>query len=206
MASATVLPAAPRTQRERQRLDTRERLYQLAIDEFRRVGTQRARVRDIVEAAGVVAGTFYFHFPTKDHVIFELWLRNAKRLLERLPDAGGQGSDAPSVGEYLRAVCDGMVDVEQEVGAPELVRNSLAIVLRPPSGVDLAENPIGEQLVRFLTEASERGEISNALRPEEIASVLLTSILGALAAASDDPAERRRALRRTIDFFLKALH
>ena len=48
----------PRNKREQQRLDTRELLFELAIDEFRRKGTAKARIRDIVEAAGVVPGTF----------------------------------------------------------------------------------------------------------------------------------------------------
>ena len=61
-------------------------LFELALAEFRSKGTARARIRDIVGAAGVVPGTFYFHFPTKDHVLFELWLRNSRRLVDRLPD------------------------------------------------------------------------------------------------------------------------
>ena len=59
------------TQRERQRAETRERLFQAALDEFRREGVAGARIERIASAVGVVRGTFYFHFPTKDHVLHE---------------------------------------------------------------------------------------------------------------------------------------
>ena len=40
-----------------------------------------ADVGAIVAAAGVAHGTFYFHFPTKEHVLFELE-RQAEELQE----------------------------------------------------------------------------------------------------------------------------
>lgn len=194
----------PRTKREQQRRDTRELLFQLAIEAFRREGTSRARVRDIVETAGVVPGTFYFHFPTKDHVVFELWLRNSAQLLERLPPLEGNAS-APDVATSLRALGDALLDIEREVDDYELIRDSIAVALRPPAGANPPEHGVGEAVVRLLGGALERGEIESELDPTGLASVLLTSILGVLMTAPEDPAERREQLKRTIDFFLRAL-
>src|ERR1700747_1676263 len=58
--------------RDKQREDTRNRLFEAALAEFRRVGFANAQIDDIVRAAGVARGTFYFHFPTKEHVLVEL--------------------------------------------------------------------------------------------------------------------------------------
>ncbi len=55
----------PIRRRDRQRLETRARVYEAAVDEFRREGFARAQVDRIVAAAGVARGTFYFHFPSK---------------------------------------------------------------------------------------------------------------------------------------------
>jgi TetR/AcrR family transcriptional repressor of uid operon len=202
VSTATATPLA-RTRREQQRLETRELLFELALEEFRRVGTAKARIRDIVDAAGVVPGTFYFHFPTRDHVVFELWLRNSRRLVERLPPV--YASPPPPVADTLRRLGEAMIDIEEETGDIALVRDSIAVVLRPPEGTDPAASGVGEVIVALLAGGLERGEIASELDPPGLASVLLTSILGVLIAAPDDAAERRRDLRRTIDFFLKAL-
>ena len=66
--------------REAKRLQTRERLMGAAIAEFKRAGMADADVGSIVTAAGVAHGTFFFHFPTKEHVLLEL---------ERLSNAAG---------------------------------------------------------------------------------------------------------------------
>ena len=51
-------------------------------------GFSNAQIDRIVERAGVARGTFYFHFPTKEHVLVEAFLdgvRWYRRLLEELP-------------------------------------------------------------------------------------------------------------------------
>ena len=58
--------------REAQRRQTRERLYAVAIAEFKRTGMAAADVGVIAKEAGVARGTFYFHFPTKEHVLAEM--------------------------------------------------------------------------------------------------------------------------------------
>lgn len=175
----------------------------LAIDEFMRVGTARARIRDIVEAAGVVPGTFYFHFPSKEHVVFELWRRSSQQLVAQLPPI--DSDPPPRADRYLRALGDAMIDIERGIGDSALVRDAIASVLRPPEGADPSTFGVSDAIVGLLTGALERGEIASELDPPELASVLLTSILGVLMAAPDDSTARRRDLRRIIDFFLKAL-
>jgi len=55
--------------REEQRAQTRQRLYECAVEVFRRDGVEACRIDDIATAAGVSRGSFYFHFPTKKHVL-----------------------------------------------------------------------------------------------------------------------------------------
>ena len=66
--------------RETKRLQTRERLLGAAIAEFKRGGMADADVGSIVTAAGVAHGTFFFHFPTKEHVLLELERREEERI------------------------------------------------------------------------------------------------------------------------------
>ena len=69
--------------RERQRAATRERLYEAALEEFRNKGFERANVSEIARAAGVSRPSFYAHFPTLDHVLFELGWRLALQSVVR---------------------------------------------------------------------------------------------------------------------------
>src|SRR6187397_2341180 len=70
--------------REAKRLQTRERLMGAAIAEFKRSGIAAADVGAIVAAAGVAHGTFFFHFPTKEHVLLELERREEERIAKQL--------------------------------------------------------------------------------------------------------------------------
>src|SRR3979411_1617080 len=66
--------------REAQRLQTRQRIWGAAIAEFKRSGMAGADVGEIVAAAGVAHGTFFFYFPTKEHVLLELEWREEARV------------------------------------------------------------------------------------------------------------------------------
>ncbi|UXA17293.1 TetR/AcrR family transcriptional regulator [Mycobacterium sp. SMC-4] len=70
--------------RDIRRLQTRERLFGAAVAEFSRTGLAAADVHAIVTAAGVAHGTFFFHFPTKEHVLLELERREEQRIAKEL--------------------------------------------------------------------------------------------------------------------------
>ena len=70
--------------REVQRRETRQRVYTAAVTEFRQAGMAAADVSVIAKEAGVARGTFYFHFPTKEHILTELERREEARLAAQL--------------------------------------------------------------------------------------------------------------------------
>jgi AcrR family transcriptional regulator len=55
--------------RERRRVEVRERLYRAALALFAERGYAETTVEDITEAADVGKGTFFNHFPSKEHVL-----------------------------------------------------------------------------------------------------------------------------------------
>jgi AcrR family transcriptional regulator len=85
-----------------------------AVAEFKRSGIAAADVGAIVTAAGVAHGTFFFHFPTKEHVLLELEQRTEEaiakqlsRFLESRPDL------AATLTEAVRLV----IGLERRLGA-----------------------------------------------------------------------------------------
>src|SRR6476620_5971170 len=73
-------PQVQSTARDARRRQTRERVLGAAIAEFKRSGMAGADVNAIVAAAGVAHGTFFFHFPSKEHVLLELEGREEARM------------------------------------------------------------------------------------------------------------------------------
>jgi AcrR family transcriptional regulator len=75
------------TKRDQQRIETRQRIYDTAMNLFNRKGYMRVSVNDICEKAGVSKGTFYYYFKSKDQVLLEEFLKIDKffvTLIEKL--------------------------------------------------------------------------------------------------------------------------
>ena len=57
--------------RERKKLELKQALYRKAIELFESEGYENTTVQQISEAVGVAKGTFFNHFPGKEHVVSE---------------------------------------------------------------------------------------------------------------------------------------
>ena len=79
---ASGAPAGSRQERRRRR--TREALYRAALRLFEERGFEATTVQAITDAADAGKGTFFHHFPTKDHVLVAYWDAFNARLLDQL--------------------------------------------------------------------------------------------------------------------------
>ncbi|KUI39417.1 TetR/AcrR family transcriptional regulator [Mycobacterium sp. GA-2829] len=147
--------------RETKRLQTRERLMGAAIAEFKRAGMAEAEVSAIVAAAGVAHGTFFFHFPTKEHVLLELERREEHRIAKQLVRFADREDDLrANLQEAVRLV----LGLERRLGAV-LFKDFLALHFsqtRPPAAADM-EHPVIEAVTRQIERAKERGAVDPAV-------------------------------------------
>jgi len=190
------------SRRERQRLETRSRLFEAALAEFRRVGFANAQIETIVERAGVARGTFYFHFPTKEHVLLEFQRRQEIGIAERI---AAPPERPESVRAFLLRVVDAIFGDVRAIGDPALVRELIAMFVRAPRNVDLNAEPFVVTLVDYFSEAAERGEVRTDLSPEEITFVFLTTLFGYIVGATDALEERRHEFERAVDVFARGI-
>src|SRR5206468_12098703 len=123
--SAAPSPFERPSAREIQRQRTRARLFAAALAEFARAGFDNASVAEIARAADVSRPSFYFHFPTKEHVLLELQWRKELDLVERL-----QGSH--TLRELLAALPDAIADVYASIEGPGVARDMVMIYARLP--------------------------------------------------------------------------
>src|SRR5579863_1922509 len=113
--------------REAKRLETRQRVYAAAVAEFRRAGLAAADVGVIAKEAGVARGTFYFHFPAKEHVLAELERDEEARLAAQLEKFLARPHD---LGAALAETVRLMAQMERRVGKL-LFREMLALHFSP---------------------------------------------------------------------------
>lgn len=98
----------PATQRQKQKLETRNHLIQTAMKQFASDGLTATRTSDIAAAAGVSHGTVFAHFPTREEllmaVIEEFGTRITTRLHELVETHSGLkqvlAAHLTGVGEY----------------------------------------------------------------------------------------------------------
>jgi AcrR family transcriptional regulator len=175
---------------------TRARIFEAAIEEFRRVGFEAASVTTVARAAGVSRPSFYFHFPTKEHVLLELhWQMDTQvsAAIAKIDD------DA----EALHAFVDRLVTVEEELGSSELFRDVLQMWARPPAQLELADQHIAAvaEVARRFTRLhrQDRGLVAP---PERAALLFLAAVFGYLLGRGESRRQRAEDLHALVDLHL----
>jgi AcrR family transcriptional regulator len=139
----------------------------------------RVDVGRIARAAGVARGSFYFHFPTKEHVLLDLLLDIEARLAERARQVrGGRGA----IDRTLAVLADELARVEAEFGT-NLTRDMVVTFLNPPEaeGVyDPANHPLFAAVLERVTSGQTGGHVRDDLDPVDITSELLAGFFGSV--------------------------
>ena len=169
------LSQTPARSREQKRLETRERIYEAALAEFIEVGFQKAQIDRIVERAGVARGTFYFHFPTKEHVLLELQRREESAATQRIAEGS---RSAENLSEYLHQLMNVLTSesVRAKQEHPELMREMLAMYVRTDIGTVLTDQSLVVHVVDYLSDAAERGAVRRDIPPEQLAVHFLSAM------------------------------
>jgi len=187
--------------REARRQETRQRVYTAAVAEFKRVGMAAADVTVIAREAGVARGTFYFHFPAKEHVLAELERHEEARLAAQLEKFLARPHDlAGALAETVRL----MAQMERRVGKV-LFREMLALHFSPsrpealPGTDQWADYPMMTLVVREIGLARDRGEAYPGADPLRTAQFFM---LGLYAVLITSPDHSRAARGDILDNFV----
>jgi AcrR family transcriptional regulator len=171
--------------REAKRLQTKERLMGAAIAEFTRSGMAEADVSAIVAAAGVAHGTFFFHFPTKEHVLLELERREEERMAKQLAQFLKAEHDlASTLDEAVRMV----VGLERRLG-DLLFKNFLALHFSPtrPPAEGGEDHPLIVAVAQEIADSQQRGETDPEVNPMNSAVFFLLGLYALLVTTNEWP-------------------
>jgi TetR/AcrR family fatty acid metabolism transcriptional regulator len=75
---------APRSLKERQRLEREALILQVAEEMLTERGYRETSVDEIASRVGIAKGTIYLHFPSKEDLVGAILLRSARQLLEKI--------------------------------------------------------------------------------------------------------------------------
>lgn len=189
--------------REAQRLRTRARVLDAAIVEFRRAGTHSADINAIVDAAGVSRSTFYFHFPTKDHVLLELIRSDEAELAAEL----SRFLDLP---HDLRAVFEEIVTrvlaLERKWGA-KLFRDVIGLYFSAsrPEEEQWVQHPTFILLAAEIERSRHRGELYDDVDCYDSAAFFLIGVYALLNSHRESGPERAVVLSKFVKSTLRSL-
>jgi AcrR family transcriptional regulator len=194
--------AGKATERDRQREQTRQKVYEAALTIIRRDGAGPARIEDIVELAGVSRGTFYFHFPSKDDVLIQLLQESQLEMvsvLEAMP------ADAP-IRSLMEAVASAIA--RRWVEEPQML-SEVGVAALKYTAQRITEigkvHPLHEALVPRFQQAMDRGELLAGLPAEIGAELFLVSLFSAALAWCGNPLlPLEQMLSQVVFFYLRA--
>jgi AcrR family transcriptional regulator len=172
--------------REAQRLETRARVFDAAVAEIGRSGLAGADVSAIAAAAGVARGTFYFHFPTKEHVLLELERAEEGKIAAKL-DTATTSPLTSVLAELVRQV----LAVERRLG-PVIFRDMLGLHFTSTRPVEdaLKEHPLAEFVISAVAQAQAAGRVRPDADPGELGLIFMSGLFALLSTAG--PASRAR--------------
>ncbi|MGW6425566.1 TetR/AcrR family transcriptional regulator [Nocardia sp. NPDC055053] len=189
--------------RQARRLHTRQRVFDAAIAELMQTGVAEADINAIAESAGVARGTFYFHFPTKEHVLLELEQREESRIARALERFSRR---SPDLRDTLVRTIRLVTELERQLGSL-LFRDLLAMHFSPTRPVEDSwrEHPLIIVLTEEIARAGARGEVQNAVEPHHSAMFFLLGLYGLLTATTGTKALRQSVLDSYLTTTLRSL-
>ena len=148
-------------------------------------------------------GTFYFHFPTKEHVLVELERNEEAKIVAELDVAQSQTDDLVSV---LTLLVRHVVAAERRLG-PVVFRDMLGLHFSAtrPAEDELSEHPLAEFVIGSITDAQDAGRVPLEADASELAVFFMTGLFALLATGAQDSATADAAMGRYVSTIVKGM-
>ena len=189
--------------REAQRLQTRARLFDAAVAEIGRSGLAGTDVAAIAAAVGVARGTFYFHFPTKEHVLVELERSEEANIVAKL---AAETSDPGDLMSMLTLLVRQVLAAEERLG-PVVFRDMLGLHFSATRPVEdePGEHPLAEFVIAAITEVQAARRVPRNADAGELGVIFMTGLFALLATATTTSQPRSALLDRYVKTIVQGM-
>lgn len=161
------------TNRSKQALSTKNRIYQNGIQLIEKYGYENVTVEQIARKAGVSVGTYYHHFQSKFDLFVEIYRQADEYFKAQVPELLARYSGcADRVAAYLGLYAQLAID-----NGLEMVRNLYV----PTNKMFITHGrAMQDLLTEILRQGQASGEVSAAVPPENITEKLFVAARGVI--------------------------
>ncbi len=159
--------------------ERRRQIAQAAGELFAEKGVQAATVRDIGDRVGMLSGSLYHHFKTKNDIVHELMRAYGNDLVGRYRDAERQGGTAR---QKLKRLFEACVRVNLEYASETAILiHELGRVFRSPEFdyIDEMLVEVEDIFVKVLIQGASAGEIRGDIDPHFVYRMMM-DVIGAV--------------------------
>jgi AcrR family transcriptional regulator len=168
-------------------------------------GIEETTVDEIVQAAGVTKGTFYFHFAHKEEILLELGYQTASLLYDEAARCIGAKR---SIEDALRKIVN-TLEASVKNAPPAAVGRAMSEfhrLRRPGDELPPSDPSFAQGLKMLFARARETGEVTDQVEPEEMAEIIEALFVDSLMEWSQGRLKRLRpALQRRTSIVLAGL-
>ncbi|WP_169314604.1 TetR family transcriptional regulator [Thiothrix nivea] len=156
---------------------TRQKLLETALEEFVRVGYERATLQQIAQNAGMTRGAVYHHFASKAQIFSELVHDTSQELDALIAQLRVQGVSAQ---EQLRYVLVGIIRHLAKDSRYEAIARLILLETDGHSDLENVRKTLAarrqrqkQQLIQLFTSSQQRGELYPGLEAATAAEAVL---------------------------------
>jgi len=188
--------------------ETRKRLVRSALALWTERGFEHGiedtTVDEIVRAAGVTKGTFYFHFGHKEDILLEMGWETAAVVNDEVRRSLKRDRELADAISRVIAVLVRHV----QAASPAAVGRAVAEFRssRAACSAEVGRAGMGEGFAALFARAIERGEIAPEVTPDELSQMLQALIMDSLLDWSRGGGDLGPALKCRSDLLLRGLN
>ncbi len=168
-------------------------------------GIKDATVRDIGEAAGILSGSLYYHFESKDQIVLELLLPGIRDNYEKSRALCEQYSGLDAVAAMIR---ESVLSTAASPDRSVILRNEARLFGELPALAPV--NEFRRKIIALWLNAVEQGMAAGEIRATINPEIIVRAILDGTLAASrwfngEHDAEPSVVVESMIDFYIGGL-
>ena len=145
--------------------DRRATILTCAARLFAEQGVSATSVREIAQEVGILSGSLYHHFGSKDEIVQEILLGYLDELLERYADI--MAADLAPVKAFEQLLRASLTTIQHHPFATEIYQNDAAYLRRLPRGEEIAAagQRVPETWLTVIEAGVEAGDFRDDLPP-----------------------------------------